>query len=478
MVNLTPSGPALWTLARSGDMRVDARIVANDKIFAHIQSDRTLWQLQNMASLPGIVSPACVMPDAHEGYGFPIGGVAAFDPEFGGVVSPGAVGYDINCGVRLILTDLEEKDITPKKRELVELLFKNVPSGVGVKGRVRLKEHELEQAVTRGVPWALEQGWGREEDIEACEENGCMPGADFSAVSPLARKRGLPQFGTVGAGNHFIEIQKVEKLADERVGRAFGLRPGQVVVMIHSGSRGFGHQVCTDHLQSMISAAAKYNIRLPDRELCCAPLNSPEAKHYFGAMRCAVNFAFNNRQIMMHGVRETFDTVFGKGTSEGMHLLYDVCHNIAKFEKHLVDGKQKDVCVHRKGATRAFAAGRPEIPNKYRDIGQPVIIPGSMGTASYVLVGAQGSMEKTFGSTCHGAGRRMSRSKAVHTWTGESISKGLAERNILVRSTEAELLAEEAPGAYKDVDEVVKSVEMAGLSSIVARLVPLAVVKG
>ncbi|MCL6088876.1 MAG: RtcB family protein [Candidatus Marsarchaeota archaeon] len=478
MVNITPSGPALWTLPRSGDMRTDARIVASETLLSSMQTDRTIWQLQNVAALPGIVSPACLMPDGHEGYGFPIGGVAAFDPEMGGVVSPGGVGYDINCGVRLILTQLTEKDLAPKKRELVELLFKNVPSGVGVKGKVRLKEHELEQAVTRGVPWAIEQGWGREDDIEACEENGCMQDADFSAVSPLARKRGLPQFGTVGAGNHFVEIQKVERIVDESVAKSFGLHEGQLVVMAHSGSRGFGHQICSDHLQTMVSAASKYNIHLPDRELCCAPLGSPEAKHYLGAMRCAVNFAFNNRQIMMHGVRESFDAVFGKGTSEAMPLLYDVCHNIAKYEEHSVDGKKKKLCVHRKGATRAFAAGRVEIPNKYRDIGQPVIIPGSMGTASYVLVGAQGAMDKTFGSTCHGAGRRMSRSKAVHTWTGESIQKGLGERNIMVRSTESELLAEEAPGAYKDVDEVVRSVEMAGLSRIVARLVPLAVVKG
>jgi len=478
MVNITPSGPALWTIARHGDMRVDARIVANQNIFSNMQSDRTLWQLQNMATLPGIVEPACVMPDGHEGYGFPIGGVAAFDQDFGGVVSPGAVGYDINCGVRLILTDLEEKDLQPKKRELIDLLFKNVPSGVGVKGKVRLQERELEEAVTRGVPWALEQGWGRKEDIEACEENGCIPNADFSVVSPMARKRGLPQFGTVGAGNHFVEIQKVEKLVDENVAKRFGLVPGKLVVMIHSGSRGFGHQVCDDHLKSMINVADKYNIHLPDRELCCAPLGSPEAEHYLGAMRCAVNFAFNNRHIMMHWVRETFDTVFGRGTSDDMPLLYDVCHNIAKFEDHQVLGQRKRVCVHRKGATRAFAAGRSEIPLKYRDIGQPVIIPGSMGTASYVLVGAQGSMDKTFGSTCHGAGRRMSRSKAVHTWTGADIQSGLAMRNIMVKATETDLIAEEAPGAYKDVDEVVKSVEEAGLSRIVARLVPLAVVKG
>ncbi len=478
MTTFQPIGPAQWEIPRSGDMRVPARIFANEELMKSMQGDRTVWQIQNVAQLPGIVTAANVMPDGHEGYGFPIGGVAAFDPEMGGVVSPGGVGYDINCGVRLVLTNLTEKDIQPKKRELVELLFKNVPSGVGSKGKVRLQEKQLAEAVTRGVPWAVEQGWGREEDALGCEENGCMPEADFAAVSPLARKRGLPQFGTVGAGNHFIEVQRVDKIVDEATARAFGMQPGQIAVMIHSGSRGFGHQICSDHLQAMISAANKYNIFLPDRELCCAPLGSPEAKHYLGAMRCAVNFAFNNRHIMMHWVRETFDSVFGKGTGDEMPLLYDVCHNIAKFEEHTVDGKRKRLCVHRKGATRAFAAGRSEIPNKYRDIGQPVIIPGSMGTASYVLVGAQGAMDKTFGSTCHGAGRRMSRSKAVHTWTGESIRTGLGERNIMVRSTESELLAEEAPGAYKDVDAVVASVEEAGLSRIVARLVPLAVVKG
>ncbi len=478
MVTINPIGPAEWEIPRTGDMRVPARIFASEELMKNMQGDRTIWQIQNVATLPGLVTAANVMPDGHEGYGFPIGGVAAFDPERGGVVSPGGVGYDINCGVRLVLTNLTEKDITAKKRELVDLLFKNVPSGVGVKGKIRLQEKQLEEAVTRGVPWAIEQGWGRSEDALACEEEGCIQDADFGAVSPLARKRGLPQFGTVGAGNHFVEVQKVEKLVDAEVAKRFGMHEGQIAVMIHSGSRGFGHQICTDNLQSMITAAGKYNIKLMDRELCCAPLNSPEAKHYFGAMRCAVNFAFNNRHIMMHWVRETFDTIFGKGTSDNMPLLYDVCHNIAKYEEHVVDGQRKKLCVHRKGATRAFAAGRVEIPSKYRDIGQPVIIPGSMGTASYVLVGAQGAMDKTFGSTCHGAGRKMSRSKAVHTWTGEQITKGLGERHIMVRSTESELLAEEAPGAYKDVDEVVKSVEMAGLSRIVARMIPLAVVKG
>ncbi|MFH1095876.1 MAG: RtcB family protein [Candidatus Micrarchaeota archaeon] len=383
-----------------------------------------------------------------------------------------------NCGVRLLATGLTEADIAPKKRELVDKLFANVPSGVGSKGKLRLTESELEDAVTQGVPWAVEKGYGRREDIEACEEHGCIPDARFANISPMARKRGLPQFGTVGAGNHFVEVQKVEKVLDQKTAKSFGLWPGQVVVMIHSGSRGFGHQICTDHLQMMIQAAGKYNIPLPDRELCCAPLGSPEAEHYLGAMRCAVNFAFNNRHIMMHWVRQTFDSVLGRNVSDDMPLVYDVCHNIAKFEEHDVDGQRKRLCVHRKGATRAFAAGRPELSGKYRSIGQPVIIPGSMGTASYVLLGLPGSMKNTFGSTCHGAGRQMSRSRAMHTWKGEDIQKNLGARNILVKATDSELIAEEAPGAYKDVDEVVRSVELAGLSSIVARMVPLAVVKG
>ncbi len=383
-----------------------------------------------------------------------------------------------NCGVRLLTTNIDVNELSAKKRQLVDGLFANVPSGVGSKGKLRLQEHQLREAVTRGVDWAIEQGYGRREDALACEENGCMQGANWDYVSPMARKRGLPQFGTVGAGNHFVEIQQVQKILLPEVAKRFGLRPGQVVVMIHSGSRGFGHQVCDDHLKMMISTASKYNIHLPDRELCCAPIGSQEADHYLGAMKCAVNFAFNNRHIMMHWVRQTFDTVFGRGTSDEMNLVYDVCHNIAKFEEHMVDGQRKTLCVHRKGATRAFAAGRMEIPSKYRDVGQPVIIPGSMGTASYVLVGKQGAMDQTWGSTCHGAGRQMSRSRAAHTWTGADIAKSLGEKNIMVKATESELIAEEAPGAYKDVDEVVASVEMAGLSDIVARLIPMAVVKG
>lgn len=477
-MKLKPISEAVWGIDREGDMRTDARVYGTQEIVDKMLTDRTLTQLKNVAALPGIVGFANVMPDGHEGYGFPIGGVAAFDPEHNGVVSPGGVGYDINCGVRLIATDLEFNDVKPKVRQLVDLLFKNVPSGVGSKGKLRLQESELEKAVTEGVEWAIGRGYGREEDARRCEENGRMPDADFSKVSPLARKRGLPQFGTVGAGNHFVEIQEVQKIVREDVAKRFGLQQGKICIMIHTGSRGFGHQVCDDNLKLMLAAAQRYGIFLPDRELCCAPINSPEAQNYLGAMRCAVNFAFNNRHIMGHWVRESFDEIFGKGTSDTMPIVYDVCHNIAKMEEHEVDGKRKMVCVHRKGATRAFAAGRQEIPMEYRSIGQPVIIPGSMGTASYVLVGAEGAMKNTFGSTCHGAGRNMSRSRAIHTWKGADIQKQLSDRGITVKATESDLIAEEAPGAYKDVDMVVKSVELAGLSNAVARLIPIAVVKG
>ncbi|MCX8194965.1 MAG: RtcB family protein [Candidatus Micrarchaeota archaeon] len=460
-----------------GKMRVPGRIFATKKMFESMGKDRTFQQLKNVATLPGIVKSACLMPDGHEGYGFPIGGVGAFDMETG-VISPGGVGYDINCGVRLIATPLSKKEVVPKMKQLVELLFKNVPSGVGSKGKLRVDMRQLEEAVTRGVDWAIEQGYRAAKDKEKTEEGGRMDGADFSAVSEKAKKRGLPQFGTVGAGNHFVEIQEIERVMLPEVAEKFGLKAGNVAVMIHCGSRGFGHQVCDDYLREMLAASRKYKIELPDHELCCAPINSPEAQRYVKAMRCAVNYAFCNRHIMMHWVRETFDEVFGKGTGEEMSLVYDVCHNIAKFEEHEVDGKRQMLCVHRKGATRAFAAGRRELPAYYREIGQPVMIPGSMGTASYVLVGRKGAMENSFGSSCHGAGRAMSRSKAINTWKGRQIENELASKGIMVKATEAELLAEEAPGAYKDVDEVVMSVQAAGLSDIVARLIPMGVVKG
>jgi tRNA-splicing ligase RtcB (3'-phosphate/5'-hydroxy nucleic acid ligase) len=423
------------------------------------------------------VGSALLMPDGHEGYGFPIGGVAAFDMD-AGVISPGGVGYDINCGVRLISTSLTAEEVRAKMRPLVDLLFKNVPSGVGSKGKLRVTERELDDAVTRGIDWAIDSGYGTRQDKERTEENGRIDGADPSAVSEKAKKRGLPQFGTVGAGNHFIEIQEVDKIMLPSVAEKFCMKEGNAVVMLHCGSRGFGHQVCDDSLREMLAASRKYGIALPDPELCCAPVSSPEAQKYIKAMRCAVNYAFCNRHIMMHWVRESFDEVFGKGTSEQMPLVYDVCHNIAKFEEHVVDGQKRTVCVHRKGATRAFAAGRSEIPLIYRDMGQPVIIPGSMGTASYLLVGKQGAMDKSFGSSCHGAGRAMSRSQAIHTWKGNAIQTELADRGIMVKSTESELLAEEAPGAYKDVDEVVLSVQQAGITDIVARLRPMGVVKG
>ena len=383
-----------------------------------------------------------------------------------------------NCGVRLIATHLKKDEIAAKMRQLVDLLFKNVPSGVGSKGKLRLEHRQLEDAVTRGVDWAIEQGYGTAQDKERTEEAGRMEGADPSVVSEKAMKRGLPQFGTVGAGNHFVEIQEVQQVLLPDVAQKFGLEQGNVVVMVHCGSRGFGHQVCDDSLREMLAASRKYRIELPDHELCCAPISSPEAEKYIKAMRCAVNYAFCNRHIMMHWVRESFDEVFGKGTGDSMPLVYDVCHNIAKFEEHEIDGQRKMVCVHRKGATRAFAAGRSELPPYYREIGQPVMIPGSMGTASYVLVGRQGAMQNSFGSSCHGSGRAMSRTQAIHTWSGKQIQDELAARGIMVKATESELLAEEAPGAYKNVDDVVESVAQAGLSDIVARMVPMGVVKG
>jgi len=424
--------------------------------------------LENGVLFDGITSVSEI-PYDEEVYDFTVEGSHNFVAD-GIVVS--------NCGVRLILTPLKKEEVVPKMKTLIDRLFENVPSGVGSKGKLRVSHKELDDAVTMGIDWAIEKGYGTEKDKERTEENGRMGGADTGAVSEKAKKRGLPQFGTVGAGNHFMEIQEVKEILLPEVAEKFGLKQGNVVVMLHCGSRGFGHQVCDDSLREMLAASRKYNIALPDHELCCAPVNSPEADRYMKAMSCAVNYAFCNRHIMMHWVRETFDSVFGKGIGEEMPLVYDVCHNIAKFEEHDVDGKRINVCVHRKGATRAFAAGRSELPMLYRGIGQPVLIPGSMGTCSYVLVGRKGAMEQSFGSTCHGSGRVMSRSKAIHTWTGKQVESELAGKGIMVKATEAELLAEEAPGAYKDVDEVVKSVQMAGITDAVAKLVPLGVVKG
>jgi len=381
-------------------MNVPVRVYGTKELAERMKRDRTFDQATNVACLPGIVSHSFVMPDGHEGYGFPIGGVAAFNFD-NGIVSPGGVGYDINCGVRLMLTNLSEKDVKPRINELIDKIFKNIPSGVGSKGKIRLSISELDDAVRKGAQWAIEKGYGWEEDAQRQEENGCVNKANPSKVSQKAKSRGAPQLGTLGAGNHFLEVQKVESIADEKVAKTFGIvEEGQVLVMLHCGSRGFGHQVCDDYIRVMLNASKKYGIKLPDPELCCAPLNSQEAEDYFGAMYSAVNYAFCNRQVMMHWIRETFEDVFKRSADAlGMRLVYDVCHNIAKIEEHEVNGKMTELCVHRKGATRAFPAGRQEIPSIYRSVGQPVIIPGSMGTASYVLVGDEMGKE-CFYSTC------------------------------------------------------------------------------
>lgn len=383
-----------------------------------------------------------------------------------------------NCGVRLLTTGLTVEQVKPKLNELIKKLFQNVPSGVGAKSKLRLDENQLKDALKNGVEWAVKNGYGRKEDIEHCEEYGKMPGADPSKVSKNAIKRGKPQFGTLGAGNHFLEIQRVDEILSPKVAEEFGLKKDQIVVMIHCGSRGLGHQVCADYIDIMLRASEKYNIKLPDRELCCAPLKSEEAQDYLKAMGCAVNYAFTNRQIIMHWVRETFDEVFGEGTSNNMHLVYDVAHNIAKIEEHTVDGKTMKLCVHRKGATRAFAKGRKELPKKYINIGQPVLIPGSMGTASYVLVGKQKGMEVSFGSTCHGAGRVMSRTEAIRSFTFDQVKKEMDNKGITLLAADKRVAQEEASGAYKDVDEIVKSVSLANISEIVVKLKPIGVVKG
>jgi tRNA-splicing ligase RtcB len=477
MNEFTKIKEAVWQIEKTGQMKVPVQMYATEKLQEQMKRDRTIWQASNVAQLPGIVNASFVMPDGHEGYGFPIGGVAAFDEAEGGIISPGGVGYDINCGVRLLTTPLTIKDAKPKIKELMRALFGNVPSGVGSKGKIRCTPQELDKAVVDGVQWAIAKGYGNQEDAEHCEENGAIQGADPKNVSDLARKRGLPQFGTLGAGNHFLEVQRVEKILDERTAKAFGIFPDQIVIMVHCGSRGFGHQICDDYIKVMLDASRKYNIALPDRELCCAPIDSPEAKRYISAMYCAVNYAFLNRHIIAHWVKETIGSIFDKKVQEEMHTVYDVCHNIAKLEEHEVNGKRKKLWVHRKGATRAFWAGRPEIPQAYRSVGQPVIIPGSMGTASYLLVGTEGGKE-CWGTTCHGAGRTMSRSEAIRTHKDEDVAHNLENKGISVISASRDILSEEAPDAYKDVDEVVRSVELAGISKIVARHVPIGVAKG
>ncbi len=435
-------------------------------------------QVANVASLPGIVGASMAMPDVHTGYGFPIGGVAAFDLQ-AGVISPGGVGYDINCGVRLLRSNLDREQLLPRIKELVDVLFREIPTGVGSKGKVRLGPAEEKKVLLRGARWAVETGFGDMADLERIESGGCLEGADPSQVSEKAYERGAAQQGTLGAGNHFLEIQYVDMIYDDDAARALNLFRGQITVMIHTGSRGFGHQVCTDFLEVMSRAAQKYGIELPDRELACAPFGSAEAQDYLAAMKAAANYAWANRQCLMHWTREAFMSVLGVGPQDlGMSLVYDVAHNIAKVEEHTVNGRKMRLVVHRKGSTRAFPPGHPELPAVYCDLGQPVLIPGDMGRASFVLLGTEKAMHETFGSTCHGAGRMLSRHHAIRQAKGRAIWRELADRGVIVKSSGRDTLAEEMPEAYKDVSSVVNVVHNAGISKKVARLRPIGVIKG
>ncbi|MFQ6080759.1 MAG: RtcB family protein, partial [Candidatus Bathyarchaeia archaeon] len=439
-------------------MRVPGIVFADEALLEKMKTDRTLEQCSNVAHLPGIYKYSITLPDGHEGYGFPIGGVAATDYE-DGVISPGGVGYDINCGVRLLTTTLSEQDIRPKLAELAGAIFRNVPCGLGSRRKdFRVTYHELDRLTAEGVQWVVDQGLGWPEDVEHCEERGCMEAANPDKVSTRAKGRGLRQVGTLGSGNHFLEIQRVDKIYNPQVAKAFGINhEGQVTVMIHCGSRGFGHQICSDYLRIMERAVHKYKISLPDRELACAPGTSNEAEDYYQAMACAVNYAFSNRQAITHWVRQSFEQAFKRPAEEfGLGLVYDVAHNIAKIEEHKVNGQRRKVWLHRKGATRAFGPGSMDVPVDYRAFGQPVIIPGSMGTSSWVLVGTPKAMEVSFGSTAHGAGRMMSRSAAKRRFRGRHVKEALGQRGIVVRAASEVVLAEEADPAYKDVDRVVE----------------------
>jgi len=460
------------------DMRVPARFYADAKLLEGVKNDRSLEQLVNTASLPGAVMYALAMPDIHQGYGFPIGGVLATElPD--GVISPGGVGYDINCGVRLLATHMDQAEITPYLDDLASALYANCPSGVGKGGSVKLQSGELDRILESGSRWALKRGFATESDLERTEENGCLQGAQAAKVSPRARDRGKGQVGTLGAGNHFIEIDVVDEIADETMAQRIGLWPGQIAVQVHCGSRGLGHQVCGDYVKRFQKSVGRYGFRLPDRELVCAPLSSPEGQDYLSAMKAAANYAFANRQVLAHHIRGSFEQALaGKVSNHHVYQIYDIAHNMAKVETHQINGRKAELCVHRKGATRAFGPGSPQLPAVYRDIGQPVLVPGSMGTASWVLAGTRASMTKTFGSTCHGAGRTMSRKKAKKSIQGPILRKELEGRGIHVRAGSMSGLAEEAPAAYKDVNRVVDVVHNAGIAKKVARLRPVAVIKG
>jgi tRNA-splicing ligase RtcB (3'-phosphate/5'-hydroxy nucleic acid ligase) len=466
-----------WLVPRSTrpGMHTDALIYADEQLLENILGDSSIEQAMNVACLPGIVGRSLAMPDIHQGYGFPIGGVAATDFRHG-VISPGGVGFDINCGVRLLGSTLERDEVTPKLRELVNQLFRDVPSGTGSEGTVPCSFSDLDDVLERGAAWVVERGFGEPADLEFCEESGAIRGADARKVSDRAKQRGRTQIGTLGSGNHFLEVQYVEKILEPEIAEAFGLRVNQVVVLIHCGSRGLGHQVCTDFLKVMNEAMPRYSISLPDRQLACVPLRSPEAKEYLAAMAAAANFAWANRQAITHFTRGAYRRIFGEDAH--LRVVYDVAHNMAKRERHRVDGEDREVVVHRKGATRSFPAGSPELPPAYKDAGQPVLIPGSMGTASWVLVGTDRAMEETFGTVCHGAGRAMSRTAAKRGRDVRTETKKLEDLGIILRSETRDGILEEIPEAYKDVDAVVDVVHNAGLARKVARLRPMGVIKG
>ena len=473
--------PFRWRIPQrfNAEMRVPGMVYADDELIEQMLNDNALQQVANVATLPGIVGHSLAMPDIHWGYGFPVGGVAVTHAEYG-VVSPGGIGFDINCGVRLLATDLLRDQVKGKVDKLADELFARLPSGVGTAGMRRLSQGEMREMLVRGAAWAIEEGYGFPADLEVTEEHGCLAGADPDAVSPKAMQRGLSQPGSLGSGNHFCEVQVVEHLYDEAAAQAMGIgQIGQIVVTIHCGSRGFGHQVAEDYIQLAEAKQQDYGFHLVDRQLACLPLQSNLGKAYLSAMACGANFAWANRQMLMHGVRQAFATVFGrKARPKDMPLVYDVCHNIAKMEEYEVDGETQRVCVHRKGATRAFPPGHPALPEQYRAIGQPVLIPGDMGRYSFVLVGAQGSMEQSFGSCCHGAGRRQSRTAAKKSMSSRDLLDQLDAKGITVRVHSKNLLTEEAPSAYKDAQQVVNVVHNAGLAKLVARLKPLIVVKG
>ena len=482
MADLTPKKIGDMTyqidVDSSKGMHVPVTIYADQKLVEKMVAGRTIQQAINVSTIPGIQKHSIVLPDGHEGYGFPVGGVAAMDAEEG-MISPGGVGYDINCGVRLVKTNLSEDDVRPKLRDLVTDLFKSIPSGVGSKGAVRLSPSQLDEVLVKGVSWAINQGYGTNDDADVCEENGQIANANPNKVSERARKRGAPQLGSLGSGNHFLEIQKVAEIHDEEAAKRMGIEKNSVTILIHCGSRGFGHQVCSDYLRISEQVQKKYNIDLPDRELACVPNKSEEGESYREAMFAALNFAWSNRQMLTHWTRKSFERVFKQSESDlDMKLIYDVAHNIAKVEKHTIDGKLKSVVVHRKGATRAFPANRDEIPLKYRDLGQPVLVPGSMGTGSWILLGKENSMDASFGSTAHGAGRMMSRTKARRNFTEDQVKKSLNDKGIFIKSLTRDGVVEETPEAYKDVDAVVNVSHELGIATKVAKLVPIGVIKG